>query len=118
MNIPDEEISHRENQLGVSLGLSEGDVTKSIKGIKMLEEEHILTILQNNMSEKDIEEEGLSSLVMSKFSNLCEDLVEDDDIFLGLDDHVEHIEPVMKVKKTRQRKVYDTNNIHKSTRTS
>jgi hypothetical protein len=51
MNIPDEEISHRANRLGVSLGLSEGEVTKTIKGIKLLEiklleEERTLTMLQ------------------------------------------------------------------------
>jgi hypothetical protein len=116
INIPDEEICHRANRLGVSLGLSEGEVAKSIKGIKLLEEERILTILQKNMSEKDNEVEGLSSLVMSKVSNLCEDLVEEDDISLGCDDQVEHLETVVKVKKTRHRKVYDTNNIRKSTR--
>jgi hypothetical protein len=32
-------------------------VAKSIKGIKLLEEEHILTILQKKMCEKDIAEE-------------------------------------------------------------
>jgi hypothetical protein len=116
VNIPDDEISHRVNRLGISLGLSKGDVAKSIKGIKLLEEERMLTILQNNLCEKDVAEEVLSSLVMSKVSNLCEDLVEEDDILLGLEDHVENIKPVMKVKKSRQRKVYDTNNIRKSTR--
>jgi hypothetical protein len=68
------------------------------------------------MSENVNEQEGLSSLVMSKVSTLCEDLVEEDDISLGLDDHVENIEPVMRETKTRQRKIYDTNNIRKSTR--
>jgi hypothetical protein len=57
VNIPDEEISHRANRLGVFFGSSEGDVAKSIKGIKLLEEEHILTILQKKMCEKDIAEE-------------------------------------------------------------
>jgi hypothetical protein len=68
------------------------------------------------MSENVNEQEGLSSLVMSKVSTLCEDLVEEDDISLGLDDHVENIEPVMRAKKTRRRKIYDTNNIRRSTR--
>jgi hypothetical protein len=68
------------------------------------------------MSEKDNDVEGLSSLVMSKVSNLCEDLVEEDAFSLGFDDHVELIEPIVKARKTRQRKVYDINNIRKSTR--
>jgi hypothetical protein len=44
MSIPDEEISHRANRLGVSLGVSDREVAKSIKGIKLLEEERTLTI--------------------------------------------------------------------------
>jgi hypothetical protein len=53
---------------------------------------------------------------LSKVSTLCEDLVEDDDIPLDFDDQLEHLKPVVKVKKVRHRKVYDTNNIRKSTR--
>jgi hypothetical protein len=58
----------------------------------------------------------LETLVLSKVSTLCEDLVEDDDIPLDFDDQLEHLKPVVKVKKVRHRKVYDTNNIRKSTR--
>jgi hypothetical protein len=61
-------------------------------------------------------EEGLETLVLSKVSTLCEDLIDDDDTPLDLDDHLEHLKPVTKVKKIRQRKVYDTSNIRKSTR--
>jgi hypothetical protein len=61
-------------------------------------------------------EEGPSTLVMSKVSTLCEDLIEDDGIPVELDDHLEHLKPVVKEKKTRTRKIYDTNNICKSTR--
>jgi hypothetical protein len=46
VNIPDCEISKRVDRLGVSLGKSEGEIGKSIKGIKMVEEERILTILK------------------------------------------------------------------------
>lgn len=68
------------------------------------------------MDENVNKEEGLSTLVMSKVSTLCEDLIEDDDIPLDLDDHLEHLKPVVKEKKTMPRKNYDTNNIRKSTR--
>jgi hypothetical protein len=61
-------------------------------------------------------EEGPSTLVMSKVSTLCEDLIEDDGSPLDLDDYLEHLKPVIKEKKTRTRKTYDTNNIRKSTR--
>jgi hypothetical protein len=111
VNIPDDEIYHRAERLGVSLGVSEGDVAKSIKGIKLLEEERILTSLHKNVSESRSEEEGLS-----KVSTLCEDLVEEDDIPLGVEDHVVPLKSVVRGKKTRQRKVYDTNNIRRSSR--
>jgi hypothetical protein len=46
VNLPNDEIIHKAERLGISLGKSEGEVVKSIKGIKLLEEERILTILQ------------------------------------------------------------------------
>jgi hypothetical protein len=107
---------HRVDWLGVSLGNSATEVVKYIKGIKMVEEERILTILQKNVHENLNKDDDLSTLVMSKVSTLCEDLVEDDGIPLELDDHLEHLKPVIKEKKTRQRKMYDTKNIRKSTR--
>jgi hypothetical protein len=58
-------------------------------------------ILQKNMDENLNREDGISNLVMSNVSTLCEDLVEDDDIPLDLDDHVEHLKPVVKEKKTK-----------------
>jgi hypothetical protein len=113
--MPDDEIMHKAERLGISLGKSDGEVVKSIKGIKLLEEERILTILQINIDES-VNEEDPSTLMMSKVSTLCDNLVEDDCIPLNLDDHVEHLKPVVKEKKTRVRKIYDTNNIRKSTR--
>jgi hypothetical protein len=53
------------------------------------------------MDENLNREEGISTLVMSNVSTPCEDLVEDDDIPLDLDDHVEHLKPVVKEKTSR-----------------
>jgi hypothetical protein len=38
VNLPNDEIIHKAERLGISLGKSEGEVVKSIKGIKLLEE--------------------------------------------------------------------------------
>jgi hypothetical protein len=114
--MPDDEIMHKAERLGISLGKSDGEVVKSIKGIKLLEEERILTILQKNIDEYINKEEDPSTLVMSKVSSLCNDLVEDDCIPLDLDDNLAQLDPVIKEKKTRVRKIYDTNNVRKSTR--
>jgi hypothetical protein len=116
VNIPDSETIHRADRLGISLGQSNWKVVKSIKGLKLLEEERILTILQKNVNENVNKEEGSSTIVMSKVSTLCEDLIEDDGIPLDLDDHLGHLKPVVKEKKTRTKKVYDTINVRKSTR--
>jgi hypothetical protein len=116
VNIPNDEISLRAERLGISLGCSEREVEKSIKGIKLLEENRILTLLHNNSHDKVHEEEDLSSLVMSKVSTLCEDLVDEDDIPLGVDDDIEPPRPIGRERKTRQKKIYDTNNIRRSSR--
>jgi hypothetical protein len=115
-NISDTEIAKRADRLGVSLGKSKVEIEKSIRGLKLVEEERILTMLQKNECHIDKGDEGLETLVLSKVSNLCEDLCEEEDIPLDFDDHIEHLKPVVKVKKIRQRKVYDTTNIRKSTR--
>jgi hypothetical protein len=57
------------------------------------------------LSENLNEDEGLSNLVISKVSTLCQDLVEEDDIPLGVDEHVELLKLVVRGKKTRQRSI-------------
>jgi hypothetical protein len=116
INIPDSEIVRRADRLGISLGNSVGEIGNSVKGIKMVEEERILTILEKKKNDIENLEEGMDTLVLSKVSTLCEDLIDDEDNTIDLDDHLDLLKPVVKVKKNRQRKVYDTNNIRKSTR--
>jgi hypothetical protein len=116
VNIPDEDISHRAGRLGISLGCSDSEVQNLIKGIKLVEENRILTLLHNKSHDIDNEEEGLSSLVMSKVSTLCEDLVEEDNIQSGVDDDIDLLNPVVRARKPRQKKVYDTNNIRRRNR--
>jgi hypothetical protein len=53
VNIPDSEIIKRADRLGVSLGNSAGQIGKSIKGIKMVEEERFLTILKKKETENE-----------------------------------------------------------------
>jgi molecular chaperone GrpE (heat shock protein) len=91
-------------------------VLRSIRGIKNVEEKRILTILHKNADENLDKDEGPSTLVMSKVSTLCEDLVDDESFPLDLDDHLDHLKQGIKEKKTRQRKTYDFNNIRRSTR--
>jgi hypothetical protein len=95
INIADADIVKRAEKLGVSLGVSQAEINQSIRGIKMIEEDRILTILKKNENERENREEGLETLVLSKVSSLCED----DDIPLDFDDQLEHLKPVVKEKK-------------------
>jgi hypothetical protein len=101
VNIADVDIVKRAEKLGVSLGASQAEIDQSIRGIKLVEEERILTILKKNENDRENREEGLETLVLSKVSTLCEDLCEDDDIPLDFDDQLEHLKPVVKEKKNR-----------------
>jgi hypothetical protein len=47
-------------------------------------------------------EDDPSTLVMSKVSTLCEDLIEDDGIPLDLDGYLEHLDPVVNKKKASE----------------
>jgi hypothetical protein len=52
IHIPDSEIVKRAERSGISLGNSAGEIGKSVKGLKMVEEERILTILEKKIWRK------------------------------------------------------------------
>jgi hypothetical protein len=54
--------------------------------------------LKKKETENENKEEGLETLVLSKVSTLCEDLIDDDETSLDFEDHLDHIKPVVKVK--------------------
>jgi hypothetical protein len=53
INIPDVDIAKRADRLGVSLGSSQDEINRSIRGIKLVEEERILTILKKNENDRE-----------------------------------------------------------------
>jgi hypothetical protein len=71
--------------------------------------------MQKNADE--ISNEGSTSLIVSRASNLCEDLLDDEDTHANLVDHFKQTVPIKKEKNQRRRKVYDLSNVRKSTRT-
>jgi hypothetical protein len=114
LSIPDTEIKERANRMGISLGKSFDEVASSINGIKNREGERTLLIMQKNADE--ISNEGSASLIVSRASNLCEDLLDDEDTHANLVDHFKQTVPIKKEKNQRRRKVYDLSNVRKSTR--
>jgi hypothetical protein len=67
VNIPDSEIVTRANRIGVSLRTSAGEIGKSIKGIKMVEEDQILTILKKKNLRMRIKRKVWRLLYCQKF---------------------------------------------------
>jgi hypothetical protein len=116
ISIPDCEIVESAKRIGVSLGENYDTISSSIKSIKDREGERTLTMLQKTVEERVHTDEGPSSLVVSRVSNLCEDLVEDEEEHTGLNDQLDISVPVQMVKRIRKKKVYDYSNVRRSTR--
>ena len=57
---------------------------------------------------------GPHNSLVSKISNMCEDLVEDEAV--DLEDHMDHLISEVKIKKSRKKKVYDVSSVRRSTR--
>lgn len=81
-NISDNSVIARASKLGFSLVKSPSEITLSVKNLKYIEKDRVITILDNNLS---INDENPHKLFVSKVSGLCEDLADED--FVGLEDH-------------------------------
>jgi hypothetical protein len=67
LNIPDSEIVKKADRLGISLGKSIGEIDKSIKGLKMVEEQRILTILEKIIMKRRLWRMGWGLLFCQKY---------------------------------------------------
>jgi hypothetical protein len=114
ISIPTADIIDRASRLGVSLGNNVDDATIVVNNMKKIEEERTIHILQKAVENNVMKDTGPSNLLMSKVSNLCEDLAED--VTEEIDDLFMEPIPIIKERKTRTRKVYDMSNVRKSTR--
>jgi hypothetical protein len=96
VDLPDCEIEHRANALGISLGDSSDQVLSSIKSIKSLEKNRNLIFLNKS----SVLAEGSSSFVLKNASNLSEDLVDEE-----CDDHEDlmHV-PIINLRKKSKTK--------------
>jgi hypothetical protein len=106
VDLPDSEIEHRASILGISLGQSLDQVLSSIKSLKKLEVQRNLIFLNKSTNLG----EDSSSLVLSKASNLSEDLVDADN-----DDH-EDLMHVPLIKWRNKNKIKSSRLIRRSSR--
>jgi hypothetical protein len=113
LNFSDSDIITRAEKIGVSLGPDEGSKVTSVRMIKETEINRTLTMLKKVESVVDQELDPHNMLV-SRVSDLCEDLVENEDTIDTV--HVAMDSNVSKQKKTRTRKNYSGTTVRRSTR--
>jgi hypothetical protein len=72
------EIIEQEKSVGVSLGESSSQRNAAANLMRYNELNRTLTLLERNAAKKDTYNLGEASLIVSKVSNLCDDLVEEE----------------------------------------
>jgi hypothetical protein len=110
----DEDIVEKASSLGVSMGSSKKSGISAAKLIKENELQRALTILNKSDTVVDKEFVDSSNLLVSKASNLCEDLVDEENSMI--DDQVEHLIHDTKKNQSRRKKSYDRSKVRRSTR--
>jgi hypothetical protein len=78
LSVSENEIIDRASILGVSLGESPTQVSKSVGLIKEVEINRALTILKKNVQATDCEDVRPHALIVSRASNHCENLSDDE----------------------------------------
>jgi hypothetical protein len=110
-------IVGRANRIGVSFGSSDASRSKVVDIIKDNELNRSLIMLKKK---ENVENNGPHNLVVSRVSNLCEDLIEDEHTMQEdhelLDTSIEQMVQNVKMPKARKKKSYDTGNVRRSAR--
>jgi hypothetical protein len=109
-----EQIIRNASSLGVSLGNSGNETITSAKVILDNELNWSLTMLHMSDENTSLNENMQQCLIVNKASNLCEDLVDDDDT---IDENIPDIPiPNNVQKRQRKKKSYDNTNLRRSNR--
>jgi hypothetical protein len=114
LSFSSDQIIRNASSLGVSLGNSKNEAIKSAKLILDNEFSRSLTMLNTNMENTSSIENMQHCLIVNKASNLCEDLVHEEDIIdeTILDAPI----PNNAHKRQRKKKSYDKTNLRRSNR--
>jgi hypothetical protein len=114
LSVSEAQIIDKARIVGVSLGASHAERMESAKLIKHNELHRTLTILKNNDNRTDLVADVSQCLVVTRASNLCEDL-EDEESLLD-EDVIEEPLNKCKTKPGRKKKSYDKANVRRSKR--
>jgi hypothetical protein len=109
----EDEIIQHANSLGVSLGNSHSENIASVNLIKEIEMGRMLTVLEKKDKKTSNTAFDSACLIVSRASNLCEDLENEED-FVG--DELNKFTPIITKDKKRRKKSYDKNNVRRSNR--
>jgi hypothetical protein len=109
-----EDILSKASRLGISLGKNKNEALEAAISIKEVDVNRTLVILKKIVDTSLDKEEGESSLLTSKFSNLIGDLtieeaqesMEQDDLLM----------PLIKLKKPRKKRDFDLSGVRRSAR--
>ena len=123
------EIINNANQLGVSLGSTNSEISNSVNDLLDLEAEHSLETIRNIAAVKPMNDAEIDALGVRVLDNLCADLApsnnesEDDDVPID-DAVVSTVEPgyedretePSKPKRKWKRKIYPDSAVRRSAR--
>jgi hypothetical protein len=113
LSFSDEQIIQHANSLGVSLGNSHQENVISVNLMKEIELGRMLTVLEKNDKKTINNDFDSSCLIVSRASNLCEDLENEEDL---LGDELNKVTPIIPKDKIRRKKSYDKKNVRRSNR--
>ena len=129
LHFSNEEIINNANQLGVSLGATDSEISKSVNDMLDLEAERALETIRNLVAVKAMNDNEIEALGVRVLDNMCADLApsnhesEDDDMPIG-NAVVYSAEPgyedresgPSKPKRNWKRKIYPDSAVRRSAR--
>ena len=134
LHFTNDEIVHNANQLGVSLGNNDIEISRSVNDILDLEAERALELIRHIAAVKPMNESEIDALGVRVLDGLCADLdpalheTEEDtipEVSLHVDepeaieaenDCVDQVDGLLKPKRTWKRKVYPVSAARRSAR--
>jgi hypothetical protein len=109
-----EHIIDKAKSLGVSLGNSRDEEFAAAKIILDNELNRSLTMLRTSTENEHINDDAPTCLIVNRASNLCEDLVDEEDMIN--DNLIDNTEVHNTNRQRKKKKSYDKGNLRRSTR--
>ena len=129
LHFSNEDIINNANQLGVSLGATDSEITNSVNDILDLEAERALETIRNLAAVKPMNDDEIDALGVRVLDSLCADLAptnhdaeedyvspEKDSTNIGEPGHEDRVLELSKPKRKWKRKIYPDSAVRRSAR--